>query len=208
MLKKILAVIAISMSGYGINAAAEPGFTEVDWEGVPSPGELTVDDVMGLFVEPIERGGRKWTLGSFDNDDFKAVIGDGQFEVRQIEDEELFAHQQFKVDSAGVLKYEMFLVSLTKTYEREAGDGDEEFYRNARLPITTQLTPEELMNPIIRAVQSDKTFEEESRFARENIEEYQRTVGLRDARQLLMFVHADRVDEVAAMLAEEAAGIE
>lgn len=207
MLKSLLAIIVLSVSSYGISAAA-PGFTEADWEGVPYPGELTVEEVMGLFAGPIEKGGREWTLASFDNDELTAVTSDRRFEVRQLMDEDLFAHQQFKVDSAGVLKCELFLVSLTKTYPRTAGDGDEEFYLTARLPITTPLTAEELTNPIIREVQSDKTFEEESRLARENMAEYKRMIGLRNARHLLIFVRPDRVDEVAAMLAEEAAGTE
>lgn len=207
MLKNLLVSVILGMSGQVISAAV-PGFTDADWAGVPTPGVLSVDEVMGLFAGPVEQGGHEWTLASFDNDELTAVIADRKFEVRQLIDEGLFAHQQFRVDSAGVLSSELFLVSQTKTYPREDEDGDAEFYITARLPITTPLTAAELMNPIVKAVQSTLTFEEESRLARENMEEYQRTIGIRNARDLLMFVRSDRIDEVKAELDAELAECE
>ena len=202
MLRKLLVIIAISMSSYGISAAARE-FTEADWAGVPAPGELSVEEVMGLFVGPIEKGGREWTLASLNNAELTAVIADRQFEVRQLTDGDVFLRQQFTVDSAGMLRRELFLVSLTKTYPREEGDEDEEFYLNAHLPILTQLKAAELANPIVRAIQSPLTFEEESRLARENMGEYQRTIGLRNARNLLIFLHPDRMEEARAELEAE-----
>lgn len=202
MLKNLLAIIALSMGGYGISAATE-SFTDADWAGIPMPGELSVEEVVGLFVGPVEKGGREWTLASLNNDELRAVVADQQFEVRQLTDEDVFAHQQFTVDSAGVLRCEMFLVSLTKTYPTETEDDGRLFSLMALLPITTQLTPEELMNPIVKAVRSSLTFEEESRLARENMGKFERTVGARNARQLLMFIRPDRVEEYKAMLDAE-----
>ena len=202
MLKKLLVMIALSMGGHVVSAATE-SFTDADWAGIPMPGELSVEEVVGLFVGPVEKGGREWTLASLNNDELRAVVADQQFEVRQLTDEDVFAHQQFMVDSAGVLKYELFLVSLTKTYPIETEDDGRLFSLMTLLPITTQLTPEELMNPIVRAVRSALTFEEELKLARENMGEFERTVGARNARNMLMFIRLDRVEEYKAMFDAE-----
>ncbi|QOL19636.1 hypothetical protein [Candidatus Bodocaedibacter vickermanii] len=202
MLKKLLVMIAIIVGGHAVNAAAA-SFTESDWAGIPTPGEFSVEEVMELFVGPVNKSGREWTLCSFTNDKLKDVTADRDFEVRQLVDEDLFAHQQFTVDSAGVLKFDLFLVSRTKECPSQPGDGESVFNLATNLPITTQLTPEELMNPIVKAVRSSLTFEEELKLARENMGEFERTVGARNARQLLMFVRPDRVEELRAMFDEE-----
>jgi hypothetical protein len=202
MLKKILIIIAISLGGHVVSAATE-SFTDADWAGIPRPGEFSVEEVMELFVGPVNKRRRKWTLASFNKDQLGEVVADQQFEVRQLTDEDVFAHQQFTVDSAGVLKFDVFLVSRTKECPSQPGDGESVFNLSTNLPITTQLTPEELMNPIVKAVRSSLTFEEESRLARENMGKFERTVGARNARQLLMFIRPDRVEEYKAMLDAE-----
>jgi hypothetical protein len=206
MLKKILAIAMLSMSGHATCAADVPTFTDADWAGVPVPGTLSVDEVMRLFVGPVQKNGREWTLYSFNNDDLRAVTADRQFEARQLVDANLFAHQQFEVDSTGRLKIELFLVSMAKNFPRQVGD--KEYFRPSRLPITTQLTAEELKNPIVIAVKSSSTFEEESRLARADIAKYQRALGVRNARQLLIFVRPDRADEVRAELEDMMADLE
>jgi hypothetical protein len=196
MLKKLLAIAMLSMSGHAINAAAVPTFTDADWARIPYPGTFSAGEVMELFVAPLEKNGHEWTLASFKSDELRAVIADRQFEVRQENDPAIFAHQHFQVDRTGKLKIELALVSLTKPFSRQADDGDEEYSLIARLLITTQLTAEELTNPIVRAVQSPLTFEQESRLARENMAEYKRTIVNRNARNSLIFFRPDHADRV------------
>jgi hypothetical protein len=201
MLKKLLAIAMLSISGQAISAAAVPTFTDADWAGVPYPGALSKEEVMGLFVGPVEKNGREWTLYySFNNDDLRAVTADRQFEVRQLVDANLFAHQQFTVDRTGKLKVELALVSLTKLFPRQADDGGEEYFLVARLPISTQLTAEELTNSVVIAVQSTSTFEEDEALARENLAEYKRTIGKRNTHNLRMFVRPHLVSLMGATL--------
>jgi hypothetical protein len=206
MFRSLLVIAIFSMGGHAISAAV-PEFTDADWAGVPTPGVLSVDEVMELFVGPIEKSGREWTLASFDNDRLTVVMDDREFDIKEFVGEDLFAHQCFNVDSSGVLKSEVFLVSRTKTHPREEGDGDMKFYIMASLPITTPLTAAELMNPIVKAVQSTLTFEAESRLVRENMPEYMRTIGIKHARDLLIFIRPDRIDEMKAEFNEVSAGI-
>ncbi len=88
----------------------------------------------------------------------------------------------------------------------EEGYEDEEFNVAARLPIVTQLTDEELKNPIIKAVQSTMTFEAESKLARENMREFQGTIGKEKAHRLPMFMLPDRRAEFKAEFKAAEAG--
>lgn len=158
---------------------------------------------MGLFVGSVEKDGREWTLDLFNNDALTAVVADRDFEIRQFMDEDLFAHQPIRVDSEGVLRRELFLVSRTKVYPKQAEDEDSEHAFTASLPISTPLTAEELMNPIVQAVRLPITFEEDLKLARDNPKEYKRTLGGVNASRLLVFIRPDRVEEFKAMLEEE-----
>lgn len=52
------------------------------------------------------------------------------------------------------------------------------------------------------------TFEAESRLARDNMPEYQQTIGMEKARHTLMFFLPEHRAEAAAAIEEEAAGLE
>ncbi|QOL19639.1 hypothetical protein [Candidatus Bodocaedibacter vickermanii] len=184
MLKNLLAIIALSMGGYGISAAA-PDFSEADWARVPYPGEFTVEEVMELFAGPIEKGGREWTLDLFDNEELKNLMDGGHLVVKPIGLGEFFAHQPFFVDSLGRLRYEQFLISATEVDQNTEADPKAGeilkvddivlCVKKVRLPISMQLTEEDLNNPIIKAVQLNVTFQEQERLDRDDMENLRQT---------------------------------
>lgn len=208
MLKSLLAIIVLSVSSYGISAAAEPGFTEADWAGVPEPGELSVEEVMELFAGPIEKDGREWTLDLFDNEKLKNLMDGGHLAVKTIESAECFAHQPFFVDSSGRLRYERYLISVTEVdpnaeIDPKAGeilklDDVVVCVKLLRMPISTRLTEEDLNNPIIKAVQLDVTFQEQERLDRDDAENLRQTKGEENIRRWLVFVRPDRRAEIEA----------
>jgi len=198
----IIGCTNLSASDASCSTSLTLAFSDANWEAIPSPGEVSVDEVMSLGEGSIEIRDHEWRLGSFDNDDLRAVIADGKFELRPLMDEDLFAYQPFSVDSEGYIRYELFLVSLTKTMPPEDGD-EEEFALNAQLPIMTKLNDAELANPIVKAVQSNLSFEEQSNLYRRNPEEFKRTQGIKKVRDLLIFLRPERVAEFEKALAKE-----
>lgn len=201
-------ICGIIIGGTNLHAAAAVGevgvsltFSDEHWVGIPAPGEVSVEDVMKLFSDPLESNSRKWSLSSFADGELKAIMED-EFEVRTLMDKALFAHQPFEVDSEGYIRYEVFLVSLTKIMPYEEGD-KKEFALNTRLPIVTKLTDSELENPIVKAVQSNLSFEEQSNLYRRNPEEFKRTQGIKKVHDLLIFVRPERVTEFEEALAKE-----
>lgn len=54
MLKKLLVMIALSMGGHVVSAATE-SFTDADWAGIPMPGELSVEEVMGRLWDLLKK---------------------------------------------------------------------------------------------------------------------------------------------------------
>jgi hypothetical protein len=99
--------------------------------------------------------------------------------------------------------YKVWLVSLTKTYPPEEEDGN--VFIEVLLPISTQLTAEELTNPIIRRIQSTMSFREEFKLARENRAEYQYTIERRNAWYRLTFLTPEyKAKRLIELLAHEA----
>lgn len=184
-------------------AAEQVVFSDEAWAGIPDPGTLTKNDVMDLFVGEIEKDGRAWSLCSFNNDSLRAVTEDQNFDIEQLEEQGLFAHKKFSVDSEGYIRYELMLVSQTKTDIDEDGN---EFMLTAVLRIGTQLTSAELADPIVKAVRSPMSFELQSRLHRENPAEYERTVGADEVRKMLIFIKPEMRATLAAAIEAEIGG--
>jgi|GEM_PF-3341281 len=185
----------------GMGGVGPLTFSDADWAEVPVLGELSSDDVMNLFSGPIENSGREWSLDSFDNDDLRAVVKDRQFDVKTLMDETVFAHQPFSVDSEGYLRYKVYLASRTKILPSEEDDSSS-FALCAEFSITTKLTDEELANPIVKALQSSLSFEQQRKFFRENREEFERTEGMKNAGHFLIFAQPSRRAEFEEELLE------
>lgn len=188
----------------GMGGVAPLTFSDSAWTSIPNPGTLSAEEVMALFAGPSEKDGREWSLDSFNNDELRAILADRQFDVKTLMDEAVFAHHPFAVDREGYIRYEFFLVSLTQFYPAEEADEPDTMYNlNTPLPIKTKLTPAELENPIVHALQSTLTFEEQRKLFRENPGEFARTEGTKKARNLLIFALPEKRSEIAALLAEE-----
>jgi hypothetical protein len=176
-------------------------FSDANWAAIPNPGELSAYDILDLFVG-LEKNGRNWNLCAFNNDEFKDILEDHQFDVRTLMDPDLFARHPFSVDSEGYIQYEVFLVSRTKTMPFEDEDGAE-FALSTRLSIVTKLTDEELANPIVKAAQSPLSFEQQRKLFREKPEDFKGTEGIRNARRLLIFSRPEKRIEIERVIEAE-----
>ena len=198
MVKGFLAVILMFCSVQDVRAAtAEPVFTDTDWMAIPEPGDIGIEEVKCLLTGSIQRGGHEWmAVTTWHSEELTAVTADGQFKINQFVTEKWFRHVPFDVDSKGRLRYEISLVSLTHQMQQEGGA----VALSARLPIVTQLTAAELSNPIVCAVRSSLTFEDEVQLSRNNPEKYKHTVALDRVRKLSIFATDQQRDKVEAMI--------
>lgn len=207
MFQKLFVLMAVGMCFCPLNFGADSGmtsileFSDADWASIPTC-KVTEDDVMNLFVGPVEIGGREWTMSDFNNDKFREVIADRQFDVRVFDDEDTFVHQQFQVDSEGYIQYKVAIESLTKILEETADEDGEtvQFSLCSLFSVRTKLTAEELDNPIVKYLKSNLSFEEMNALHLRNSQEFEATVGLEEAKKVLVFLKPELHAEVIAAL--------
>lgn len=203
-MNKILKTVAaiLYFNSYETNASTAdhlPTFCESDWQNVPSLPAFTCHDIMEMFVGPVLKDAKLWTLEGFNNDDFKDVIDDNEFELRTFydESENIFHRPPFAVDGNNFVRFELFLVSKTKTYENnpnEDDDDDDDFMKIAHIPVARQLTEEEQNNPIIAYLRSSFTFEEQNNLHRTNPNAYLEFATSK-AFKLAIFVKPEALEE-------------
>lgn len=211
MLQKLFILIMVGIFCNHLNFGSAsgmpeiPAFFDVDWASIPTC-KVTEYDVMNLFVGPVEIGGREWTMSNFNNDEFRAVIADRQFDVKVFDEEDTFAHQKFRVDSKGYIQYRFAIVSRTKCFDATDEDEGKPYSLCSILTVSTKLTEEELDNPIIQYMQSELSFEEMNALHSRKPHEFEATIGLEEANKLLAFLkpelHAEALEALEAFRKE------
>lgn len=193
-MNKIITIFTLACLTFGKLSASQ--LSESNWADIPSPGDITWDDICAAQTAPIEKHGRTWTLALHNTTRFDFVThgGPSMFDVKMLgpSSQKEFSRLVFSVDSAGRIRYDVMLVSkdqLDTGCDTTSDTQDSRFLFTARISFTTQLTPEELGNPIVAHLKSHLTFKEQDDLFESDEGEYQATVGSTNVQHLRLFVN-------------------
>lgn len=140
-----------------------PSFSDEAWAGIPIPGELTTDDIIGILEGGIEKNGHLWKMVGGEKGFLKpvvAVIGDEAYTIH-LRRSESYIHEEFafRGDTYKSIKYALLLRSKTQFVWKPVTDSNgrslqKHLPKTANLWISTDLSDEEVENPIIRYLNS------------------------------------------------------
>jgi hypothetical protein len=108
---------------------------------LPSHPYLTGDEVLEAKDKPIVKNNRQWQVKPRTTNDLDKINGRPFTELKQV-----IAHEPFSVDLNGMLSYpHIFVCDVTKSIKS--------------VEVNTQLTDEEMANPLVKRVMLPYTFE-------------------------------------------------
>lgn len=154
----VIATYIIAFKSFASEAAE---FSTVDWSAIPHPGAVEKADIDDDWREEITKNGRRWALQFWEDPALAEVIEDKEYTIEPLSDKT--GYHKFII-RAGAICYLFMLESRTKFFPgSEIGPDGTEIKHPLQgiLSIATYLTPAELENPVIKAVQAGKLFLEE-----------------------------------------------
>lgn len=198
------------MVGCVIGADVGDGLREEDWAAVPSPFGLEKSQVANLLeTQSISLNGHDWTLTPKNVVDLGEVLEGGAYEIKFVEEEDKFIRPFFEVDAGYMLRYSLFLVSADKYYESGGLEEEDEgpFAKVAAYQLTTELTEEEKVTPVISALKMNTTFAAAEELRSSDLKRYMREIiiGQSLASMGRFFIAPGYQEEFLTAVAEETA---